>query len=387
MRTQIFIIAALLLLPLALSLDCTTVKQVNCGAAGSNCQYYVWTNGSCTAITDCSKTSVVTVWSNSTQNCVPCAQSNSAFCTSNCQVKGFYYNTFQLICTTCANSYGSACLTCNSSRCQTCSAGFSLAPNGQSCLKSGCNVPFCSNCLGSSSSICATCESSVFVLYQGLCYCNIANCQLCSSGTCLTCFSGYSLDPSKTKCNVNCIDNCDVCSNRYSCTACSTGYVYDSSVRKCKIDCSAITNCNSCTSPYVCTGCITGYKPSLSGTVCNVRCSDSRCVTCINPNSCSMCATGYITKLNSDTNLYYCARDVCQIPYCTSCKGSTTCAACSNLFNLTADSSACIPSCSISYCAVCATATSCLTCYDGYKTSSGSCTPVCSISNCRLCQT
>ena len=180
----------------------------------------------------------------------------------------FYFNTNQNLCTTCAATYGQLCVTCNSSQCQTCSSGYVLASNNQSCASKDCDVEYCLDCI--TPSTCRTCDS-VYVLFSGKCICSVANCEFCGAGICKKCFEGYDLDASKTKCNFVCIDNCDTCTNLNSCDSCAVGYSYDSSVNQCKINCQAISPfCLSCTSTTFCSSCRAGYRVSFSGTTCNV---------------------------------------------------------------------------------------------------------------------
>lgn len=55
----------------------------------------------------------------------------------------------------------------------------------------------------------------------------------CENGVCLSCFDGYTLDPSKTACKLTCIDNCDTCSTSSTCDNCAIGYTYNSRSRRC----------------------------------------------------------------------------------------------------------------------------------------------------------
>ena len=80
-KVSLIILATLLLLPLALATDCTKVSQSECGTNNTSsnataCQFYVWTNNSCQPPASCQTSPTVTVWSNFTNNCIPCLQAD-----------------------------------------------------------------------------------------------------------------------------------------------------------------------------------------------------------------------------------------------------------------------------------------------------------------------
>jgi hypothetical protein len=137
MRVYILIIAALLLLPLAVSQSCTTSY---CGVIGSSCEYFKLVNGTCQAITNCSSTSVATVWSNSSNRCVSCHTADSVFCTTSCQSKGFYYNTSLYLCLCSIPNCG----ICSSpTTCVTCYGGYK---NNVANCTPVCSIPNCLLC-------------------------------------------------------------------------------------------------------------------------------------------------------------------------------------------------------------------------------------------------
>lgn len=145
-------------------------------------------------------------------------------CTIDCAKWKYYYDTTDSICTTCAVQYGSLCLTCNSNQCLSCITGYTLSGDKQSCFNGQCNINYCITC--ASSTACGQCDPS-YKLFSGSCVCSISNCEICGSGTCQSCFTGYALTPSKTKCKLICIPNCDVCADLLSCTTCLNGYYYE----------------------------------------------------------------------------------------------------------------------------------------------------------------
>lgn len=169
----------------------------------------------------CPTSPVVTVWSNSSNNCIICSQANKDVCTL-CTSYSFFFNSQKSLCTACSNAYGSLCATCNALGCLTCSdPAYSITTDKQSCSKPGCSVEFCINCVNST--YCKTCDG-LHTIYNGACICSIANCKICDAGLCSKCQEGYALDSSAAKCNFICISNCNVCSDLNSCTTCALEY-------------------------------------------------------------------------------------------------------------------------------------------------------------------
>lgn len=123
-KASLLLLILVLLLPAALTINCTMASQSACGVSGVNgtgCQYYQWINGTCQPQSSTCQTSpTVTVWSNFTSSCVPCLQADSGLCMSSCTAYSFYYNTNLAICTTCAQQYGQKCMTCSATQCLTC---------------------------------------------------------------------------------------------------------------------------------------------------------------------------------------------------------------------------------------------------------------------------
>lgn len=134
------------LLSTTLALNCTSTDSSICGVSGSTCQYFTWSNGTCSAPSLCPSQ---VVWSNATYNCVPCTNADSSLCSSSCSTWNYYFNTVYSICTLCSTTYGSNCLTCNSAGCITCANTFTLAKDNQSCLPAGCSITYCNTCASS----------------------------------------------------------------------------------------------------------------------------------------------------------------------------------------------------------------------------------------------
>jgi len=214
------ILVIMILAPIAAAIDCSGTNSSTCGVAGTTCKYYTWNNGSCVPLSSCPTNSTVTVWANSTQNCEECFGATSSICAS-CTTYNFYFDTGSAVCTTCANKYGSSCLTCDSAGCISCLTGLSLTSDKQSCFSGNCSITYCTEC--SNNTTCKTCDSTR-TLVNGFCVCQIANCEFCSKGFCTICNPGYALDSSKKACNFVCISNCQTCTNLQSCTLCFTGY-------------------------------------------------------------------------------------------------------------------------------------------------------------------
>ena len=168
-RSYLPLIVIVLVLPLVLSQTCSTASFSDCGRSGSTCQYFRWDNGTCVAPTSCPN---MTVWSNSSFNCIECGRANQQICAS-CAIFNFYFNTNQNLCTTCAATYGQLCLTCNTSQCISCSSGFTLSNDLQSCKSPGCNVQYCISCTNPNT--CGTCDS-IHKLFSGQCVCGLSNC-------------------------------------------------------------------------------------------------------------------------------------------------------------------------------------------------------------------
>ncbi len=179
------VILILLILPFVLSQDCSTASQSDCGAAGSTCQYFKWNNGTCVQPSGCPTTPTVTVWSNSSYNCIACSQANQDLC-SLCATYNFYFNSVNSLCTACSTTYGSLCATCNSNECLTCTdpSTYTLTANRKSCGLPTCDVEYCLDCVNST--YCRTCDSS-HAIYLGTCICSIANCKTCNLGICSRC--------------------------------------------------------------------------------------------------------------------------------------------------------------------------------------------------------
>lgn len=82
-----FVLCFLLLLPL-LATNCPAQPKSNCGINGTDCQYFTYTNGTCTAITPCP---AGTIFLNSTYGCAACSALNATNCVS-CSNQAYFYS-------------------------------------------------------------------------------------------------------------------------------------------------------------------------------------------------------------------------------------------------------------------------------------------------------
>lgn len=147
-----------LITPFVMSINCSAASRTLCSAPGGECAYFTFINGSCTPPTSCPVNGqIITVWSNTSYNCVPCSGASKFICESSCTQYSFYFDSNSRIntCTTCKAEYGTFCTACNSSGCSSCSNGTQLSSDKQSCVDSNCNISYCLNCTGGK---CITCD-------------------------------------------------------------------------------------------------------------------------------------------------------------------------------------------------------------------------------------
>lgn len=109
----------LIILPLALSLNCQYSTESQCIQFGCR-----WINSTC-ALGDGSCLSG-SVWSNSTNECIVCANLMTNNCSTFCL--SYYFSASTNLCTSCTG-LDSNCIECTSSTCNTCNSGFIVDPN------------------------------------------------------------------------------------------------------------------------------------------------------------------------------------------------------------------------------------------------------------------
>ncbi|KAL7722878.1 Protein serine/threonine kinase [Entamoeba marina] len=305
------------------SSECSQCSS-NCSycSSGSECfecdsGYYLNSTGSCVLYSEPSNCAS----SDSFGNCIKC---NSGHRLERDDSNNLYQ------CVACPSN----CLTCDESRCGSCSSGFYINEAG-SCISE--SLP--NNCLTSVGSVCTSCSSGHLYdkecvicdddyLHTNTCgsfYSPLPLCKTFSSdGTCSECFEPYYLSSGDClPCNssqyysdggcINCKSNCLYCSSSL-CFKCAEGYVvsgntcveisYDSnciySINDVCVEClnttstidhgctCAVENCITCgTSKNECLQCEQGFK--LSGSECK---EIDGCETTL-ANKCIKCASGY----------------------------------------------------------------------------------------------
>ena len=173
-------------------------------------------------------------------------------------------------------------------------------------------------------------------------------------------------------CTLDCIDNCEECTDATTCDICADGYYEDATdtctacVANCEI-CEDGTTCDYCATGYEdgtlpCDTCADGYFGPSDAGVCT-ECTIDDCDTCTDATTCATCYAGYYVDggLCSDC-----------IANCMECSDGTTCDYC-----FTGYEGATCTTCSAGYyddggvckecganCDVC-TATACTTCATG----------------------
>lgn len=238
----------------------------------------------------------------------------------------------------------------NNSCVTTCPDTFYVAVNSTICTS--CNALVCLNCINTAET-CTSCSNPYFLFgnsclavcpntYYGdsnLCKSCINNCKNCSSATyCLSCATGYSLNPDNTclttcpsgYASVNsvcslCTANCVTCSgSTSSCNSCTGSYFL--SVSSCVLSCpntffgnvtsnrcvGCINNCYNCTSSTYCLTCVNGFYLNPDNTclttcptgyagvslICSI--CTANCKTCSGATSnCTSCSAPYFLSVNS----------------------------------------------------------------------------------------
>ena len=109
-----------------------------------------------------------------------------------------------------------------------------------------------------------------------------------------------------------CMQNCQSCSNPYTCDTCSSG-------KNC-----CMSTCSTCVNQVQCSACSSSYSLNSATGVCYLTnsCAQSGCVTCAANNTCSGCAAGSYL----DQYTYQCSGCVAN---CDQCSDSSTCTTCS----------------------------------------------------------
>lgn len=302
------------------------------------------------------------------QNCRACSSSNSAVCSS-CIVGSYLSNSSTCLpcdrrcitcemsatnCTGCPPGQSSIngvcggcqpnCISCtNSTVCTACNRGF-VVVNG-SCR--GC-ASSCSNCSATNITQCTSCAGGL-TLVNSACVSCPDKCQSCNNGICTICIPGYNPNTAGKcvpKCQVSCatcVDNepatclscysgatlngttCQLsltCNADSSCTDCGQGLGYVLVGSTC-VQCSSISNCLQCdpTNTQQCSVCLNGYY--INSSFLCAPCSAS-CNLCISADICTACVVGY--TLADGQSQGQCLQ--CQSP-CATCLGvATYCTSC-----------------------------------------------------------
>ena len=194
----------------------------------------------------------------------------------------------------------------------------------------------------------------------------LTNCEECTdTTTCDTCEDGYFIDDPPT-CTA-CVANCEICSDGTSCDTCKTGweegtdpcdtckadYFFDGSdCAECTID-----DCTTCTDATTCGTCDDGFYVDGAGTC--TECVDN-CKVCSDGTSCDTCKTGY----ENDTGIC----DGCASGFGLKPDGDCVCPI-ETFLDTAATPEACA-ACTAD-CIVCENATSCLFCRVGYTITAG----------------
>ena len=194
----------------------------------------------------------------------------------------------------------------------------------------------------------------------------IANCDECTDATtCDTCADGYYVDSTDDTC-ATCPTNCDECTDASTCTVCATGfkgtlcdecadgyYLDDSSAcTTCPANCDKCDDATTCTdcaigfSGTLCDACATGFKDSDADATA-AECD--ACETGYGPYpDCDVCADGYepvasVCEAECATGKYRDIGGICQdcVANCDVCVNASKCTTCSDTFTLNATTKLC----------------------------------------------
>lgn len=300
----------------------------------------------------------------SLNNCSICALSSSNVPTCTSCVTGTYWDPYVQQCLPCS----AKCLKCsfnpttNLSLCSQCDA------NQQGYLQSG-------SCVGCSSLAagCLQCSTT-----GG----NLA-CSSCSVGYYLA-----ANNNSCVSCSQAGLSNCLACSDSATCTSCQSGYYIDSATKTCKTCQGQFCKTCDPSNPSQCQTCQDYYYPDTNGacqTCVSAAANLTSCKSCVvsagQPSFCAVCQDGWF--VNSTTSL--CQSCSSFFPGCQLCSSAPACTSCQQ-YAIT-DSNNAILSCQ-STCQSTQTSMvdstglkKCVNCYDAYPIN---CT-LCNSTNCLQC--
>lgn len=170
--------------------------------------------------------------------------------------------------------------------CTKCNPGFSVSPQGNSCIQ--CLFP-CDTCMpivGPNN--CATCARPLFFAQanlNGSCIKNpIKGCiapNQANFSLCAQCAPGFNLATDGSKCNWNCPLNCVSCSSNISCSVCTKGFSVNSTnlCGECKSK-----GCSACSADgNTCNTCVKGFY--ILGSEC--KACPGFCLDCTSNTTCS----------------------------------------------------------------------------------------------------
>jgi hypothetical protein len=182
--------------------------------------------------------------------------------------------------------------------CTSCTTGFFLGQNGQSCVAFPTGIQNCVAYTGPS--VCSQCAAGTY-LNNNVCVVStvISNCQVYSGNySCTACRSGYFLTNS-TSCIPGVANNCLNYTTASICGGCPSGFglqTYNGVTNCVQI---LIPNCINATTvfPFSCNVCAQGFYPSSTGICMAVTSMISGCLIYDAATTCLMCAQGTVLNL------------------------------------------------------------------------------------------
>jgi hypothetical protein len=275
-----------------------TISCATCSTASTVYGSRTWTSStlSTAAASLCMPFSGVTNCAIYDQN-NPVIASNTFACTK-CN-SGYWLNAARGSCNT-RTVTPTSCATFSETAdlCTSCTTGFFLGQNGQSCVAFPTGIQNCVAYTGPS--VCSQCAAGTY-LNNNVCVVStvISNCQVYSGNySCTACRSGYFLTNS-TSCIPGVANNCLNYTTASICGGCPSGFglqTYNGVTNCVQI---LIPNCINATTvfPFSCNVCAQGFYPSSTGICMAVTSMISGCLIYDTATTCLMCAQGTVLNL------------------------------------------------------------------------------------------